>query len=52
MIFFRHIKLSSGLIGKDVKLGEKFHPQQLFHGQFPGGETPYLPLVWVFTGSL
>ena len=52
MIFFRHIKLSSGLIGKDVKPGEKFHPQQLFHGQFPGGEAPCLPLVWDSTGPL
>jgi hypothetical protein len=48
MIFFRHIKLSSGLIGKDVKPGEKFHPQQLFHRQFPGGGTPYLPLFGLY----
>ena len=43
MIFFRHIKLSSGLIGKDVKTGEKFHTQQLFDGHFPGEEVLYLP---------
>ncbi len=34
MIFFRHIELSSGLIGKDVKPREKFHPQQLLAGTF------------------
>jgi len=45
MIFFRHIKLSSGLIGKDVKTGEKFHQQQLFGGPFPGEEVLYLPML-------
>ena len=45
MIFFRHIKLSSGLIGKDVKVGEKFHPQQLFDGHFRGEEVLYLPML-------
>jgi hypothetical protein len=45
MIFFRHIKLSSGLIGKDVKTGEKFHPQQLFGGHFRGEEVLYLPML-------
>jgi hypothetical protein len=43
MIFFRHIKLSSGLIGKDVKPGEKFHPQQLLGEQFWDLEALYLP---------
>jgi hypothetical protein len=38
MIFFCHIKLSSGVIGKDVKPGEKFHPQQLFQDSFPAGK--------------
>jgi hypothetical protein len=33
MIFFRHIELSSGLIGKDVKPREKFHREQLFGEQ-------------------
>lgn len=45
MIFFRHIKLSSGLIGKDVKTGEKFHPQQLFGGRLPGEEVLYLSML-------
>ena len=45
MIFFRHIKLSSGLIGKDVKTGEKFHPQQLFDGYIPGKEVLYLSML-------
>jgi hypothetical protein len=45
MIFFRHIKLSSGLIDKDVKTGEKFHQQQLFGGHFPGEEVLYLPML-------
>ena len=45
MIFFRHIKLSSGLIGKDVKTGEKFHPQQLFGEHFPGKEVLYLSML-------
>ena len=45
MIFFRHIKLSSGLIGKDVKVGEKFHTQQLFDGHIPGEEVLYLPML-------
>jgi hypothetical protein len=45
MIFFRHIKLSSGLIGKDVKPREKFHREQLFGEQFQDVEAPYLPPV-------
>ena len=51
MIFFRHIKLSSGLIGKDVKTGEKFHPQQLFDGRFPGEEVLYLLMLCPLRGQ-
>ena len=51
MIFFRHIKLSSTLIGKDVKPREKFHAQQLFGGQFYDAEVPYWPMVWALTGE-
>ena len=52
MIFFRHIKLSSGLIGKDVKTGEKFHLQQLFDAHFPGEEVLYLPMLCASAGPV
>jgi len=50
-IFFRHIELSSGLIDKDVKPREKFHPQQLFDGHFYDAEVPYWPMVFASTGA-
>jgi len=45
MIFFRHIELSSGLIDKDVKPREKFHPQQLFDGHFCDVEAAVFSMV-------
>jgi hypothetical protein len=50
MVFVRRIKLNSGLIGKDAKIREKFHQEQLFDCQFPGVDAPHLLLVWAFTG--
>ena len=45
MMFLRHIKLSSGLIGKDVKPREKFHVEQLFGGHFCDVEAAVFSMV-------